>query len=107
MNNKKTAKILLGILLIVSFIKEGFTGYKETGNIWFFTIITSLSIIGCGLLFRSPFKPKQGIEIENKYSNYTWGFLKIFLIMALLGMLIKCQTIADKELFEATIICTN
>ncbi|OFY87920.1 MAG: hypothetical protein A3F72_09150 [Bacteroidetes bacterium RIFCSPLOWO2_12_FULL_35_15] len=88
MNNKKTAKIFLGILLIVSFTKEGYTGYKETGNIWFFTIITSLSIIGCGLLFRSAFKPKQIIEEENKYSNYTWGFLKIFSIMALFGILI-------------------
>ena len=87
--NKKSAKILLGILLMITFTREGFRGYKETGDFVFFLTMTVLAIIFCGLLIRSAYKTEKVSVVENKYESYGWDFLKIFSILALIGLFLE------------------
>ncbi len=100
--NKKTAKILLGILLMITFSREGFRGYKETGNLAFFVILTVLAFICCALLIRSAYKPQKVSVVENKYDSYGWGFLKIFSIMALLGVFFEIAGLTPSAPFKKT-----
>ncbi|HEY0029118.1 MAG TPA: hypothetical protein VGC65_00055 [Bacteroidia bacterium] len=82
---KKKAKILLAIFLIITFSKEAYSGYRETGNFWLFAGLALASLIGGGLLIRNALKPVRGMQIENKYSNYTWSFVMIFSIFGILA----------------------
>ncbi|MCW3083953.1 MAG: hypothetical protein JWP12_1319 [Bacteroidetes bacterium] len=100
--NKKPAKILLGILLMITFSREGFRGYKETGNLWLFVTMTIIALICCALLIRSAFRPQKVSVVENKYDLYGRGFLKIFSIMGLLGVFFEIAGIIPSAPLKKT-----
>lgn len=85
----KSAKILFAAFILLASLREAFYAYKQTGDKWFSIIILTISIILCGLLLRSAFKPKKLVLQENRYKIYLWNFLKIISIIGIIGFVIN------------------
>jgi len=85
----KSGKILLAILIFISFMREGLNAFKETGDAWFVIIMLTVALLLSGLLIRSAFKPKDRFVQENKNKIYLWNFIKVVSILGIIGFVLN------------------